>query len=135
VVDESLQLDYQREEREALYGTQERRTEFSSAKRTRQEYGPQPDRAKGVYHKTTQQPGLGNGRGTDDSRTFNPSERSFAKDSINRGASSQQRTSLFSPQKNLLDLTDLQFEQMCDEFFSDGPPIKFKARRGVKVEE
>ena len=47
----------------------------------------------------------------------------------------QGQPSLFSQHKNLLDLTDLQFEQMCDEFFSEGPPIKFKARRGVKIEE
>lgn len=74
-------------------------------------------------------------RGTAETRGCEPSERSYARDSMNLGAVGQNRPSLFPQSKNRLDLTDLQFEQMCDEFFSNGPPIKFKARRGVKVEE
>ena len=32
-------------------------------------------------------------------------------------------------------MTDLQFEQMCDEYFANGPPMKFKPRRGVKLDD
>ena len=73
-------------------------------------------------------------RTVSESRTYNPTDRSTTRDHIPRTAALD-RPAVFPHQTNTLDLTDLQFEQMCDEYFANGPPIKFKPRRGVKLEE
>lgn len=101
-----------------------------------QRYGsPQVDLARSPETQLRAERATTDCHGTVETKGCDPSERSYARDSINLGAGSQNRASLLPPSKNRLDLTGLQFEQMCDEFFSNGPPIKFRARRGVRVEE
>lgn len=74
------------------------------------EYVQQHDYAKGMYNRSSpKHAGYGNisKQHHEDSRTFYPSEKSFAKDSINHGPSGKNRPSVFSPDKNFLDLTEL----------------------------
>ena len=70
-------------------------------------------------------------------KRYRQNERSGAKESQYgyEGQSRQQASAALPLPNNSIDLTDLQFEQMCDEFFANGPPIKFRARRGVKLDE
>ena len=84
VEDESLQLDYQREEKEGIYGLQEREAEYSVPKSEPQHYGsPQADATKSPEAKPKAERAVRDSRGTVELRTFDPVERSFAKDSMN----------------------------------------------------
>lgn len=139
--DESLQLDYQQEK---IFDKQETKEDYVDSQRTAN--ARKSSKSSNLYSAkttsvSTEQKQNGFSRESRAAapalglnQSVNPSERSSGNDSALK-ASNQNRVSEFSQQKSPPVLSELQFEQMCDEFFAEGPPIKFRARRGVKLDE
>jgi len=133
--DESLQLDYHDERAEDLYGAQERKIGTHQAKAATQSYGTSRASARGYAETIKEDRSIDDQRTVSESRAYNgDNDKSRTRDYISQ-ASGHGRKADIPQTTNTLDLTDLQFEQMCDEFYANGPPLKFRPRRGVKLEE
>lgn len=109
--------------------------EYYTSKSGTQSYGNYQANGRGHHEVSVQEDrSMTDTRTINDSRAYNPADRSSVHHHTpQRGG--QDRPTFAPYQANTLDLTDLQFEQMCDEYFANGPPIKFRPRRGVKLDE